>query len=288
MPTSAALGVQENLPVEWSKIALEGNPETVKATVSPTSGSVAFTTNTIGEPTVTVSEPGTLSDGGLFCGGAIILIVTVMECWREPLSAVTWTLYDPGLALEGVVTVRVRPTDPPEESVKLVWLKDAVSAPLPVSLSETVPLNPLTLEIVIVDVPDWPVWIVSEFADADIEKSGGGGTDTVSEMWSWCEVDPLVALTIKSYSPAGVDEFVDIVRVDVAVPPDTRFKLVGFRLVDGPGVDTVAFIRTVPEKPLMLASWTLAEPELPIIRVRLLVFDAIEKSGESGEETVTV
>ncbi len=68
-----------------------------------------------------------------------------------------------------------------------------------------------------------------------------------------------------------------------------RIMLVGINVQVRPeDGDTVEVRRTVPEKPLMLASWIVDEPELPACTVRLVGLAAMEKSGGSGKVTATV
>jgi len=68
-----------------------------------------------------------------------------------------------------------------------------------------------------------------------------------------------------------------------------RIMLVGINVQVRPeDGDTVEVRRTVPEKPLMLESWIVDEPELPACTVRLVGLAAMEKSGGSGKVTATV
>ena len=68
-----------------------------------------------------------------------------------------------------------------------------------------------------------------------------------------------------------------------------RIMLVGLNVQVRPeGGDTPEVRRMVPEKPLMLESWIVEEPELPACTVRLVGLATIEKSGGSSTVTTTV
>ncbi len=73
--------------------------------------------------------------------------------------------------------------DPPEETViEDDGLNNAVIVFGPPDVdSETVPLKPLSEDIVTVDVPELPAVIVTDDGLVDIEKSGGGGAVTVTD-----------------------------------------------------------------------------------------------------------
>ena len=75
------------------------------------------------------------------------LTVIVTECEREPLLAVTVTVYVPSVV---ELTVSVDVAVP--LSTTLAGLRDAVSPEGVVSVRETVPVNPLRLLMVTVDV----------------------------------------------------------------------------------------------------------------------------------------
>ncbi len=68
--------------------------------------------------------------------------------------------------------------------------------------------------------------------------------------------------------------------------PDDRLTVTGFRLVVGPGGETVAVKPTVPAKPLELVRVTVDPPEVPAVRVRLFGLAPIVKSA--GRVTVII
>ena len=76
-------------------------------------------------------------------------------------------------------TVSVTLVDPPGDSVTVVVLKVAPGPPETLVVSVTVPVNPLRLVSVIVEVPDAPAWNVIEFGLADMLKSGPRTTVTL-------------------------------------------------------------------------------------------------------------
>jgi hypothetical protein len=89
---------------------------------------------------------------------------------------VTVTTYDPGAAVVLAVSVRVDVVP-----VTGLGLKPAVTpAGSPVTLSWIEPVKPLSLEIVIVLVPEPPWGTVSVEGEAEIVKSGGAEAVTVS------------------------------------------------------------------------------------------------------------
>jgi hypothetical protein len=74
--------------------------------------------------------------------------------------------------------VKVELADPPDESVRLVGFTEMVGpAGETVTPRATVPVNPLKLVTVMVDVVDEPCPSESVDGDAEILKSGGGGEE---------------------------------------------------------------------------------------------------------------
>ena len=76
-------------------------------------------------------------------------------------------------------TVSVTLVDPPGDSVTLVALKVAPGPPETLGVRVTVPLNPLRLVSIIVEVPEAPAGKVMEFGVADMLKSGPRATVTL-------------------------------------------------------------------------------------------------------------
>jgi hypothetical protein len=82
--------------------------------------------------------------------------------------------------------------------------------------------------------------------------------------------------------PGGVERFVEIVRIDVPEPPETRETLVGLRETAGPlrtVRETVALRLTVPVKPPKLVSVAVKVALDPLVTDCELGFATIEKSG---------
>ncbi len=77
-------------------------------------------------------------------------------------------------------TVSVDEADPPGDNVTLVVLRVAPGPPETLVVRATVPLKPLRLVMVIVEVPDEPAGNVKEFGPADTLKSGAATTLTVT------------------------------------------------------------------------------------------------------------
>jgi hypothetical protein len=94
-----------------------------------------------------------------------------------------------------------------------------------------------------------------------------------------CASDPLVPLTVATYEPGGVDAVVDIVRVDVPVPPDARVILVELRVTTGPDGPIIACKLMVPANPFTLVKLTSEVADDPCIRLMLFGLAPITKSG---------
>ena len=76
-------------------------------------------------------------------------------------------------------TVSVTLFDPPGDRGTVVVLKVAPGPPETLDVRVTVPLNPLRLVSVIVEIPDEPAGNVMEFGVADMPKSGPRTTVTL-------------------------------------------------------------------------------------------------------------
>ncbi len=74
--------------------------------------------------------------------------------------------------------MRVDEADPPTERVRLDELRVAPGPPEVLDPRITVPANPLTLLIVIVEVPEEPAGMVIEFGPAEMSKFGAAVTVT--------------------------------------------------------------------------------------------------------------
>ena len=116
---------------------------------------------------------------------------------RVPLVPVTVTVNVP---LLGELHDRVEVPDPP---VTLVGVRVQVRPPVgdTVAVSATVPVNPLTGAMVIVDVPAWLTLTATLVGLATIVKSVTVKV-TVAE---WDNV-PLVPVTVTVYVPAGPEQ----------------------------------------------------------------------------------
>ncbi len=81
---------------------------------------------------------------------------------------------------------------------------------------------------------------------------------------------------------------VDTVRVEVAVAPDERLKLVGFTEAVGPAGETEVFSVAAPANPLKLDNIMVDVPEDPAVRMRLEELAATPKSGNVDCTTLTL
>ena len=122
----------------------------------------------------------------------------------------------------------------------------------PVTLSVTVPLNPLTLAIVTVNVVEAGLPTVWPLGLAVIVKSGfGAGFTTNVTVVEWLKL-PLVPVTVSVYVPAAVDVVVFTVRVELPEPTTE----VGLKLAEAPVGNPLTVKLTVPLKPPEPASLT--------------------------------
>ena len=154
-----------------------------------------------------------------------------------------------------------------EETVRVAVPKGPVLVGLIVAVSpleaetakNTVLLNPLTPCRLMEEVPDAPGVMVMLAGLAVIVKSGTLEvtlTITVVE----CERGPLIPVTIAVpvtvivYEPAGVEGVVDIVSVEVPVPPEARMTLVGLKPRVRPAGETESLRLTLPVNPPRLVN----------------------------------
>jgi len=152
-------------------------------------------------------------------------------------------------------------------------LNETFSPESPCAVSETIPLNPLTLASVIFAASEWPVWMVSGEEDADMEKSGTGFVvETVNVTVFEDVLEPLVPLTITVYVPAAPS------HESVEVPEVPRVILVGLKLqlrpVEGETEDAST---TVPAKPPIEDTITVDVPKTPVAAATLVGLGLMEK-----------
>lgn len=128
------------------------------------------------EPWVTFREAGLDAMLKSWPAGAFTWTVTVVVCKVDPLVPLTLTLNVPDGVEDVVETVSVEVADVPEERVTLMELNDGVGPEGETPVAKlTVPLKPLRLVNVMVEVPDAPCRNVREEGFDVIEKSGVGG-----------------------------------------------------------------------------------------------------------------
>ena len=108
------------------------------------------------------------------------------------------TLYEPAVVPAGTVIATVTVLDAPADKITLLLPRLTLSPASTVPEMKTVPLNPLTLRTVTVELPELPASSVTDGGDAEIVKLGGGVESTVSKTRTVCDTDPPVALTVKS------------------------------------------------------------------------------------------
>ena len=109
-------------------------------------------------------------------------------------------------------------------------------------------------------------------------------TPTKTEWERVLEV--LLPVTTMVHKAAAVDEVVETVSIELAVPPPRRVMFNGLRLVVGPPIETNAVSRIVPAKLLMLVTLIVDWPEEPWAIVRLPGMADSVKSGAPGTVTV--
>ena len=149
------------------------------------------------------------------------------------------------------------------EPVMLVGLMVAVRPGDEVTVIDTVPENPLTVAMVIVDVAEEPAASVILDGLAVMVKSGPGPAVTVIVTPVKWDNAPLVAVTIALYDPGCVDVVVEMVRMLVPVPPAARVTLVALRVATIPVFVTEDVRAIVPANELTLASVRVEVAEFP-------------------------
>lgn len=103
----------------------------------------------------------------------------------------------PGVVDVEVVIVRVDTVEPPGDKVRLEVLNESTGGLLVagdrLSVRVTVPLKPLKLVTVMVELELAPPWSVSEAGFATIEKSGAVLTETCTVVeWDRDPLDPVI------------------------------------------------------------------------------------------------
>jgi len=126
---------------------------------------VTFIVEVPEDPLLMLKDAG---DAEIEKSGMVTCTDTLIVCINDPLAPVTVTEYDPLLALLGTVIVSV---DVPDV-VRDVGLGVAVHPLGAVAESETMPVNPLTADTVIVEIPEAPFLMFRDVGAADSEKSG--------------------------------------------------------------------------------------------------------------------
>jgi hypothetical protein len=177
----------------------------------------------------------------------------------------------------------VTDTDPPGGSETLVRLRVAeIMLDETVSDRVTVPLKPLTLVRVIVEVAEEPCVIVRFPGTAEIVKSGGADWETLKSTMTECVRLPLVPVTVMF--PELPADPPTMLRVAKPVPPGVSLTLEG--VIDHtvhPGVghrgEGVVCKLTVPLNPLRLVRVIVELPLPPDGTTTVVGLATIEKSG---------
>jgi hypothetical protein len=91
-------------------------------------------------------------------------------------------------------------------------------------------------------------------------------------------------VTLVVYVPVATVADVVMFNEEVAVPPEDRMTLAGFRFQVSPWGAVFVCKFTDPPNPLRLVSVIVEKADVPCWTVMLLGFDEIEKSGVGGGE----
>jgi hypothetical protein len=196
---------------------------------------------------------------------------TVVACVALVPVPVTVSEYEPAAAEDVVEMVSV--DDPPE--LTAVGLRDAVTPEgAPATERAIVCAEPLTIAVLMVEVPELPAATLTLTGLAEIEKSLTTGAVTVSETAvEWLFV-PSVPVTVRVEVPVDAAELTVMVRVEEP-PEETE---VGLRVAVTPvGAPETARV-TVPEAPTVEV--LIVELPLPPRTTETLAgLAAIVKSG---------
>jgi hypothetical protein len=144
--------------------------------------------------------------------------------------------------------------------------------------SDTVPVKPLRALTVIVEVPEYPLLIISDVGEAEIEKSG---VVTCTFTVMLCTTDPLVPVTVTGNVPAVCEAGTVIVSVEVPEPPVTE---VGFSVVVHPDGKPLVARPTVPVNPFDGLIVIVVVP-LYVLEVFITIGLGIAETEKSGVVT---
>jgi hypothetical protein len=200
----------------------------------------------------------------------VMVSATVVECVALVPVPVIVSEYEPAAAEDVVAMVSV--DDPPE--VTEVGLRVAVTPDgAPATESVIVWAEPLTIAVLMVEVPELPAATLTLAGLAEIEKSLTAAVTVSETVVEWLFV-PSVPVTVRVEVPADAAELTVIVRVEEP-PEETE---VGLRVAVTPvGAPETARV-TVPEDPTVEV--LIVELPLPPRTTDTLVgLAAIVKSG---------
>src|SRR5215467_10403005 len=156
--------------------------------------------------------------------------------------------------------------------------------PWPLALRLTVPVNPLTEPMLMLEVPVFPLLTVMLVGESEIVKSGCGAGFTIRLTVVECTRLPLVPVMVTVYVPAGV---VVLVVTDMVDEPEPVTD-VGLKLALAPAGNPLALRFTTPENPPDPVTVAVYEVPLPAVTVWEAGVAAIEKSPTTGAFTTSV
>ncbi len=229
----------------------------------------------------------TLGTGGLaeIVNSPVTVTATVAVWVMEPLVPVTVIVYVPAGVEAAVLIVRMEVADPPGLRGIVLGLNEVVR---PVAeggtdaVSPTVPAKPALLRVM-VEVAELPATKLAGLAVLAVTvKSAVTVTDTLA-MW---DREPLVPVTVTVYVPAAVEVVVEIVRMDVPVPPGVKLMVATLSEAARPVAEgeTDAVRPTLASRPRLLRVMVeVAEPPA----MKLLGLAGLAEMVKSGV-TVTV
>src|SRR5580765_4664057 len=214
------------------------------------------------------------------CAGTVTVSEMLVACVALAPVPVTVIVYGPGAVDEPTLTVIVE--EPP--AVTDVGLNDTVAPDgTPLALNATDCAEPLVTAVEIADVPLAPWLTLTPAGDAEIEKSFGGGTVTVSETLVACVALAPVPVTVIVYGPAAVDE--PTLTVIVEEPPAATD--VGLNDTVAPDGTPLALNATDCAEPLVTAVEIADVPLAPWLTLTPAGDAEIEKSFGGGTVTVS-
>lgn len=184
--------------------------------------------------------------------------------------------------LAALATLRVEVADPLAGGVSATGFSEhVVFAGHPDTVNPTELLNPLAEAIVTVELPDCPGVSVIDAGLADIEKSGGGVTFSVTP--AACESDPELPVMVSVAAPVAVAAVVTTLSVDVAEPLDGGVTETGFKVHVAFAGQPVTVKPTAPLKPFADVTVTVELPLWPCPSVSDAGLLDIEKSGAATD-----